>query len=214
VNALLTTGQLDVALICTGGYLALREQAPDSVEILAVPVAEGSPTYESLIVVPATSPARTVADLVGKRFAFTDELSFSGHSYPRRLIADMGQDPDRFFSKAFFTHSHDRSIAAVGQGLADGAAVHSIVLARRLRDEPALAQRLRVLHRSPPFGAMPVVASTRLDPGVRAALREAFLRLSREPEGVTALQALGLDRFEPPRPGLYDSAERVVAGLK
>ncbi len=214
VNDLLAAGHLDAALICTGGYLDLRRRAPGAAEILAVPVVNGARTYEALIVVPIESPARTVTDLAGKRFAFTDDLSFSGHAYVRRLIADMHRDPDRFFGSVTFTHSHDRSIAAVERGVADGATIHGGVWARLTRANPDLARRLRVLHRSPPFGAMPVVASTALAPELRARLRRELIGLDDDPEGAAALAVLGIDRFDLVTPGLYDSAARVVEGLQ
>jgi len=214
VNDLLVAGELDAALVCTGGYLDLRRRAPGAVELVAAPVVGGLQTYESLVVVPASSPARTFADLVGKRFAFTDELSFSGHAYVRRLVADMGQHPDRFFGSVIYTHSHDRSVAAVARGLADGAAVHGGVWRRLVAADPSLGRRLRVLHRSPPFGAMPVVASRALAPELRARLREELLRLGSDPEGAAELRLLGIDRFDAASPEQYDGAAAVVEGLR
>ena len=84
VNELLVQGKLDAALICTGGYLELERGSPGSVEVLAVPVVGGRTTYRSLIIAPAASGARALRDLRGKRFAFTDELSMTGHAYAAR----------------------------------------------------------------------------------------------------------------------------------
>jgi phosphonate transport system substrate-binding protein len=210
VNDLLAAGELDAALVCTGGYLELRRRAPGAVEVLAVPVVGGKTTYEALVVVPAASPARTVADLVGRRFAYTDPLSLSGHAYVRRYVAGLGQDPDRFFSEVVFTHNHDRSVAAVAQGLVDGAAVHGGVYAHLVRKDPAIAARLRVVHRSPPFPAMPVVASTRLAPETRRALREILLSLASDPDAAGALAVLGMDGFAVAEPAAYDETERAV----
>lgn len=209
VNELLAAGQLDAALLCTGGYIDLERRAPGSVEVLAAPLLDGRPTYESVVIVPASSAARSLAELAGARFAFTDELSFSGHAYVRRAIADLGRDPERFFGSTIYTQNHDRSIAAVASGLVDGAAVHGFVLEHLLRSDPALRSRVRVLHRSPAFGAMPLVVSTRLDPGLRARVRDVLLALSDDAEGVAALRALEIDGFVSPPPGLYDSAKRV-----
>jgi phosphonate transport system substrate-binding protein len=214
VNDLLAAGELDAALVCTGGYLDLVRRAPGAVELVAAPRVEGRLTYQALVVVPARSPARTLADLVGKRFAYTDELSFSGHAYVRRYVAGMGQDPDRFFGSVVFTRSHDRSLAAVAQGLADGAAVHSGVYRHVRRKHPELADRLRVVHVSPSFGAMPVVASTRLPPEVRARLAAVLTGLAADPAGAQALEVLGIEAFEVPPPGLYDEAARVVEAAR
>jgi phosphonate transport system substrate-binding protein len=211
VNDLLASGRLDAALVCTGGYLDLLARAPGAVELLAVPVVGGESTYESLVIVPAGGPARRVADLEGKRFAFTDELSFSGRAYVVRHLRDLGRDPTRFFGGVTYTQSHDRSITAVARGLVDGAAVHSHVFAHLLARDPQLASRIRVIHRSPPFGMMPVVVSTRLPPEERSRLRRVLLDLSRDPDGAAALETLHIDGFAEAAPGLFDTAAEVLA---
>jgi phosphonate transport system substrate-binding protein len=210
VNDLLVAGKLDAALVCTGGYLDLKRRAPGAVEVLAAPIADGKPTYESLVIVPVASRARTVADLAGRRFAFTDELSFSGRAYVLHVVGALGHDPERFFGSTMYTRSHDRSISAVVTGLADGAAVHGGVFAHHVSRDPELASRVRVIHRSPPFGAMPFVASTRLDPGLRARLRAVLLSLADDPEAAEALRLLDIERLEAPAPRLYESAERLT----
>jgi len=213
VDDLLLAGQLDAALVCTGGYLDLLARAPQSVEVLAVPVIDGKSTYHSLLVVPAASAAGTLADLAGRRFAFTDELSFSGHLYPVRLLRDMDHDPGRFFSGTMFTRSHDRSIDAVVKGLVDGAAVDSLVYDALVARDPQLAARTRVIHRSPAYGLMPVLASTRLPAESRARLRAVLLDLHRDPEAARELRSVHIERFATPTPGLFDGAA-AVAGLR
>lgn len=210
VNDLLADGRLDAALVCTGGYLDLLERKPGSVELIAVPVADGASTYESLVIVPASSGASRVEELEGKRIAFTDELSFSGRAYLLSHLRSLGRDPARFFSSVTYTHSHDRSIEAVARRLVDGASVHSLVWSHTLARDPGLARRVRVIHRSPPFGMMPVVASTHLPPAERERLRRVLLDLSLDPEGAAALEVLRFDGFGVPAPGLFDSAAVVM----
>jgi phosphonate transport system substrate-binding protein len=210
VNDLLAAGELDAALVCTGGYLDLQARAPGAIEVVAAPLLDGKPTYESLVIVPASSEAHSLAELRGRRFAFTDELSFSGRAYVVKLLSETGDVPDRFFGRVLFTRNHDRSIRAVASGIVDGAAVHGTVFDHHLRREPELAQRIRVIHRSPPFGAMPVVASRRLSPELRERLRQVLLELASDPEGAAALEALDIDGFAVPPPQLYDSAARIV----
>jgi phosphonate transport system substrate-binding protein len=213
VNDLLASGRVDAALVCTGGYLDLQRRAPGATEVVAVPLLAGEPTYRSLVIVRADSPASSMEDLERKRFAYTDELSFSGRAYVLRWLVDHGHAPGRFFASTIYTNSHDRSVSAVLAGIVEGAAVHSAILDHMLRDDPSLSGRLRVIHRSPPFGAMPVVASTALPRETRARLREVLVSLASDPEGAAALRVLAIDGFEPPRPGLYASAQRVVEGL-
>jgi len=208
VNELLASGRIDVALLCTGGWLELKRTAPDAAEVLVVPVVHGEASYHSLVIVPAGSPALEIGDLAGKRFAYTDRLSLSGRSYVVRVLQDRGEAADRFFGSVTFTRSHDRSITAVARGIVDGAAVHSVVFAQMAARDPTLASRVRVIHRSPPFGAMPVVASTRLPPEVRRRLREALVGLADDPVGAGALGELGMERFRAAEPGLHEGATR------
>ncbi len=214
VNDLLAVGQLDAAILCTGGYLDLQRRIPGTVEVLAVPVVGGESTYRSLLIVPAASGVKSLSELAGKRFAFTDELSLTGRTWVVRRIEEMGRDPKRFFGGTTYTQSHDRSIAGVAAGIVDGAAVHSLVLEHMTARDPSLATRLRVIERSPAFGMMPVVASTRLDAGTRARLREVLIGIERDPAAQDALRELRIERFAIPPPGLYDSALRVQGALR
>lgn len=214
VNDLLVTGKLDAALVCTGGYVDLEHRAPGTVEVVAVPVVHGQVTYHSLIIVPATSPAPSLSGLRGKRFAFTDELSLSGHAYPSHLLRELGADPRSFFAAVTFTHSHDRSVEAVAKGVVDGAAVDSLVYEALVRANPALGQATRVIHRSPGYGVSPVVVSTRLPPERRAAIRDALLALHEDPAARAALARVGFDRFAAPVPSLYAGASALLEGRR
>jgi phosphonate transport system substrate-binding protein len=210
VNELLANGQLDAALVCTGGYVDLERRSPGAVEVVAVPVVHGRTTYQSYIIVPAASSARQLSDLSGKRFAFTDELSLSGFGYPSHLLAEMGADTGDFFGSVTFTHSHDRSIDAVAKAVVDGAAVDSLVYEALVRASPEIGAATRVIHRSPPYGVAPVVVSTRIDPRRRAAIRDALLQLHHDPEARAALELVGFDRFSPPVPEQYAGAAALL----
>lgn len=210
VNDLLISGRIDAALVCTGGYLDLEQRAPGAVEVVAVPVAFGEGSYRSLVIVPASSDAADLRDLGGKRFAYTDELSFSGRLWAERLLKDRGVDPERFFGSVTYTGSHDRSIYAVASGLVDGAAVHGGVLAQIEERDPSLERRIRVLHSSPPGGSMPIVVSKRLPAATRARLREVLLGLHRDPDAAASLRLLRFDRFAEPSPHLRADAARLL----
>lgn len=214
VNGLLTTGGVDVALICTGGYLRLAHDDPGIVEVVAVPIVDGSPTYRSLVVVPAGSTATSIADLAGVRFAFTDALSLTGREWVVHRLLEMGHTPEEFFGDILLTGSHDRSTMAVARGVVDGAAVHSIVYRRLVARDPQLASRIRVIETSPEFGMPPVVAAKRLPAAVRERLRGVLTTLADDPDGASMLRGAQIDRFSTPAPDLYESAERVVAGLR
>lgn len=209
-NDLLTSGRIDVALVCTGGYFDLEQRSGAAVDLIAVPVVRGVTTYESVIIVPSASAARTLEDLAGKRFAFTDDLSLSGYAYPMHAVRKRGLDPLRFFTSAYYTHSHDRSVEAVARGFVDGASVDGNVLADMLVATPSLQHAIRVLERSPPFGIPPVVALTSLDAQTRQRIRAAFLALDARRETAAVLKEMGVERFVAPDPEQYRSAFAIM----
>lgn len=214
VNDMLGAGKLDAAILCSGPYVHARRQY--GVEPLAVPVIQGSPTYRSYIIVPTGSPAAALVDLKGKRFAYTDPLSTSGRLYPVYALLQGGHQPATFFAKTLHTYSHDNSVEAVAEGVADGAAVDSLVYNYLRRIHPALTGRTRVIQQSPPLGAQPVGVPRGLDPALKGRLQEAFLALHQDPEARGILKKLGVDRFIPGDDSLYDDIRgmlRVVEGV-
>ena len=215
VNDMLGAGKLDAAILCSGPYVHAQRQY--GVQLLAVPVIRGSPTYHSYIIVPPGSQARSLDDLRGKRFAFTDPLSTSGYLYPVYALVTKGQQPATFFSKTLFTYSHDNSIEAVAEGVADGAAVDSLIYDYLLARHPALGSRTRIIQTSPPMGAQPVGIPRTLAPATRQALRDLFLNMDQDRGAQRILQGLGVDRFIAGSDALYDGIRamlKAVAGVR
>jgi phosphonate transport system substrate-binding protein len=209
VNDMLGAGKLDAAILCSGPYVHARRQY--GVELIAVPVINGSPTYRSYIIVPVGSPSAALGDLAGKRFAYTDPLSTSGRLYPVYALLKGGRDPATFFARTFFTYSHDNSIEAVAEGVADGAAVDSLIYDYLKRINPGLVSRTRVIQQSPPLGAQPVSVPRRSDPALKQALQAAFLGLDADPDARPILRKLGVDRFIAGDDRLYDGIRQMLA---
>jgi phosphonate transport system substrate-binding protein len=207
VNRLLEIGEVDLAFVCTGAYLIGEREF--GMEILAAPVVDGEAAYHSWLIVPAESPAQSMADLRGASFAFTDPLSHTGRLYPTYLIYQMGERPETFFRRTFFTYSHDTAIQAVASGLADGAAVDNLIYNHLIQREPDLENKLRIIHRSPPFGIPPVVVSPDIRPQLRAVLQAIFLEMHEDPQGKEALAVLDIDRFITLEDNAYDSAREL-----
>ncbi len=208
VNELFDAGKLDLAFLCTGGYLALKKRTP-GVTVLAVPQVDGKTTYESLVIVRVGSPATRFADLRGAAFAFTDPLSQTGYLYPASRVKQLGETKDSFFSSYTFVGSHDRAIRAVQGGQRSAAAVDSLVFRYFAKHAPDRVRGLRVLERSPAFGMPPVVASARIPAARQRRWRSALLQLHRRASARDALRALGIDRFVTPRPSLYRTAREL-----
>lgn len=207
VVALLEHKRVDAALVCSGPYLQARRDF--GAKILAVPRIAGHTTYRAAVIVPRDSPARGIGDLRGKTFALTDPLSTSGMIFPAWLLRQRGTTTERFFGRVIFTKSHDNSIAAVAEGLADGASVSGLVLADVERERPELARCLRVIERSPPFGNPPLIVHPDADPGLRRRIEAALLHMHDDAEGRRVLAAAGIERFVSGDPDAYGEAQRM-----
>ena len=201
LNDLLARNVVDLGFICTGAYVEGARNG--AMSLLVVPQINGKTTYRAFIIVPAASPGREFADLRGKVFAFTDPLSNTGYLYPLSMLQGMGQQPETFFGRTIFTYSHDRSMAAVMEGIADGASVDSLVYEFASKRNPEIARRTRVIWESQDFGIPPVVVPKSISPEKKALLKELLLGLHHDAEGKKALDELGVERFVEPEPKLY-----------
>jgi phosphonate transport system substrate-binding protein len=208
VNDLIATHAVDLAFVCTSAYIDGHDQF--GMELLVAPEINGVSVYYSELIVPMTSPARTMADLRGKVFAFTDPISFSGRVYPSYLVEQLHETPAQFFGRTFFTYSHDRAIEAVAAGVADGAAIDSLVLQYALARKPPLKTRIRVIHRSPPFGIPPVVVPPAYSPHYKRQLQEILLAMDESPAGRQILATLGITRFVLIEDQAYANARHLV----
>lgn len=179
--------------------------------LLVAPQVNGETVYHSWLIVPVNSPVQTIADLRGKTFAFTDPWSNSGRMYPTALVKEMGETPETFFNHIFFTYSHDDAIRAVANGVADGAAIDSLVYQYAIAREPELGEKTKIIHRSPAFGIPPVVISPHLRPQIRAELQNIFLDMVNNPDGQAVLDVLDIDRFVLADDIQYDSVRELEA---
>ena len=207
INDLIENGEVDLAFVCTSAYvIGYRDFG---MALLVAPQVNGETTYQSWLIVPATSPAQSLADLRGKTFAFTDPWSNTGRLYPTVMVKEMNETPETFFGRTFFTYSHDDAIRAVANGVADGAAVDSLVYQYAVVREPELGHHTTIIHRSPDFGIPPVVTSPHLRPQIRAELQQLFLNMDKDPAGQAALTVLDIDRFVIIADSQYNSARKL-----
>ncbi len=204
-NQLLRDDECDAALICTYSFVRLAREM--EVAALVVPVVGGRTTYHSEIIVAARSPYQNMLALKGARFASADNLSTTGWLYPATHLLDLLQTPETFFAAHQVTGSHDLAVAAVANGDADAAAVHSLVLEQM---PETTRRRVRVIHRSPPFGMPPVVAPTSASEDLSSALRDALLQMHESPEGAAILARIHIDRFINAPADHYDSISVLV----
>jgi phosphonate transport system substrate-binding protein len=212
VRQSLEKSQVDVAFVCTGTYV--HTLANQTIRLLAQPVFEKGQQYRCLMIVPAESPAQSITDLTNKVMAFTDRESNTGCLVPSHLFYQLGYDRETFFRKIIYTGSHDRSIVAVGRKIVDVACIDSLIWYSKLRSEPELKDRIRVIWQSEAFGPPPIVVPANIDPVLEQKLQTAFLNLHQDEEGRAILSGIGIAHFIRPKPEDYMSAIALYRELK
>jgi phosphonate transport system substrate-binding protein len=214
INDLIKDNEIDFAFVCGGAYIDGNSEF--AMKLLVVPVVYNNTTYHSYIIVQNESNYSDLTDLRGKKFAFSDPLSNSGKLYPAYRLSLLNETPDSFFEKDeqgknnwFYTYSHDNSIIAVAQELAEGAAVDSLVYEYMKETHPEIIAKTRIIEISPPFGIPPIVVSKDIDPFLEKRLREIFLNMNNDSDGKKILANVKIDRFIQLNDNAYDSIREM-----
>jgi phosphonate transport system substrate-binding protein len=211
INDLLAKGEIDLAFICSGPYAEGRDKL--GLKLIATPEVQGSKFYHSYLIVNRDKPFQRIEDLRGKVFAFTDPDSNTGRLVPAYWLAQIGENPETFFRKTTFTHSHDNSILAVAKGLVDGAAVDGLVWEYYHEKNPSLTSLTRIIRKSDPYGNPPVVTSRYVSSDLKERICRVLFSLHLDPACEKILQSLMIDRFLEPREEWYDGIRRIHLAL-
>lgn len=189
---LIRSGKIDFAWLCGFPYVRFKRD----MRLLAVPLYYGNPLYQSYFIVPAgDTGTKSLRDLRGKIFAYSDPDSNSGFLVPQYQLLQAGEDPAAFFSRSFFTWGHRKVIEAVGVGLAQGGAVDGYVWDTLGSVHPELTAATRIVSRSPELGYPPFVARASIPDDSFRKMQGVLLSMTRDTQGARLLKTLNLDGF-------------------
>ena len=202
ITSLLLSGQLHAAWICGYPFVQYR----DRLSLVAVPVWNGKPLYQSYLIIPQTREATVVDQLKGDLHAFSDPNSNSGYLVTAALLARRKLRPEQFFRQTFFTYGHRNVVRAVAAGLAQSGSVDGYVWEVMSAIEPELTGRTKILRKSELLGFPPIAcASTEIQSEPVLLIRKALLDMAGDPEGRDVLNLLRLDGFSNEQASLFDT---------
>lgn len=202
ITLLLVNGQIDAAWICGYPFVQFREQ----LELVAVPLWNGRPLYQSYVIVDAGRSIDSFEQLKGDVHAFSDPDSNSGFLVTRAVLADLHTKPEEFFPHHFFTYGHRNVVRAVASGLANSGSVDGYVWEVLNLVEPDLTKGTRVLRKSEWLGFPPIACGKNRPSDLSVDdLAAAFVGMSSDPEARRALEMLHLDGFARSEPSLFDA---------
>lgn len=178
----------DLLFTQTCGYPMLGPFA-DRLQYLATPsyAAPGCEgiNYCSFIVVGVDADIRSLQDLRGARCSINSRISHSGYNALRALVAPLARN-GRYFGSVVVSGGHAESIAQIGRGDVDVAAIDCVTYALLARCRPHAIAATRIIGRTTAAPALPYAIALRAGPDLKGRLLAALIRVFRDP----ALQAL------------------------
>ncbi|MSP92237.1 MAG: phosphate/phosphite/phosphonate ABC transporter substrate-binding protein [Myxococcales bacterium] len=206
-------GQVDLALFSPLSYVIARRRMPD-LRLLARTLTYGAPAYSSFIIVRTRDPARQLADLRRRSFAYVDKLSTAGFLFPYDAFLSQGLDPRRDLGQLVEAGTHERAVELVASGQVDAAAVSSGALTKVRESKGGMAAigAVRILHKAGRIPYDALCARPGLPAGVAAKVAAAFHRLNtRSHVGRVVLAATdGVNGWIPAVDGDYDAVRAVL----
>ncbi|MGH6927121.1 MAG: phosphate/phosphite/phosphonate ABC transporter substrate-binding protein, partial [Dongiaceae bacterium] len=162
------------------------------------------PLYRSVIVVPATCPARTIEDLRGSRCAINGYRSHSGCNALRATFAPLAQG-GRFFSSVTVSGGHALSLALMASGQVDVAAIDCITYALLVRCRPHVLEDTRMIAQTVAAPVGPYVTRIGASADLIARMRSGLAQAMDDPDLATAradlllrgIEILSVDDYAP-----------------
>lgn len=204
----LGNGSLDFAYL--GGLTYVKARAQYGVIPLVQRTSDRQ--FHSLFITQAGAPIAALKDLRGKRFAFGDINSTSGHLMPFYALTLAGLDPDKDMS-CRYTGNHPATAKAVESGAVDAGAIDESVYRAMLDGGQLDKSKVRVFYTTPPFLDYVWVARKDAPAADREAFAAAFLAL-RAPADAAVLDIVRGTAFVRANDGEYDLLRSVATKLK
>jgi phosphonate transport system substrate-binding protein len=210
----LATNKLDLAWL--GGFTYVQARLRTNGGVVPIVQRAEDAKFTSRFIVPANSPAKTLADLKGKTFAFGAPSSTSGSLMPRYYLLQAGIDPERDFKSVAFSGAHDATVAFVAAGRAEAGVLNASVMDKLIETKNPNAEKVRVLAITPPYFDYNWTVRPGLDPALTKKLTDAFLKL--DPANPAMKEIMDLQRaskFIATQNSNYDGIESAArsAGL-
>jgi phosphonate transport system substrate-binding protein len=203
----LEDGSFDFA--CLGALMYVRSHAKQGV----IPLVQRSSDlqFHTVFITGSSSGINSLQDLKGKRFAFGDVNSTSGHLIPYRELKEAGINPDTDL-KTQYSGAHTVTAAMVETGAVDAGALDESVLSTMMNSGKISSIKVRIFYTSKPFVDYVFVARK----GVPEAEREKFSRALldlKEGQDDAVLKILRGKKFVAANDQEYESTRKIAKEL-
>jgi phosphonate transport system substrate-binding protein len=203
--------QVDIAHL--GGFTYV--QASNRFGVVPLVQRDHDRNFHSVFVTQPNSTINSLEDLKGRKFAFGDVNSTSGHLMPEYFMRQSGVDME-VITKALYTGGHDATALAIANKKVDAGALDEAVF-KRMTDENKLpANSVRVFYTTPPYFDYVWTARKGLEPKLAEAFGNALLKLDAgNPQQKQVLEILSAAKYVKANDHDYDKLRQAAkdAGL-
>ena len=208
-------GKLELAEFGPLGYV-LAHQVAKAEAVAAFGAADGKPvTYWASVITYPSSGIKTVADIRGHSFAFSDAASTSGHLFPAYGLRKAGLDPDQDV-KAIYAGSHTASFEAIYNHKVDAGELNSEQLESATQRGNYKDGDMIFLWKSDPIPTDPFAVRGDLPDALKKKLTDAVRHLdlmSLDPADRKILVGAGITQIVPQTDQSYDLIRNLVKTL-
>jgi phosphonate transport system substrate-binding protein len=181
-------GSIDFALLGALAYVKAHKQY----EVIPLVQRTADLQFHTLFICGANSGIRSLQDLAGKKFAFGDVNSASGHLIPYLELRQAGVDPDNLQYR--YSGSHGATAKLVESGAVDAGSLDEAIYKSMIAEGKLDRTKVRAFYTTKPFVDYVWVARKDLDKATQEKFVQAFLSL-KEGQNEEVLQVLRGNSF-------------------
>lgn len=204
----LSNGSIDFAYM--GGLTYVKTKAAAGIVPLVQRTVDRQ--FHSLFIAGSGTSIHSLHDLKGRKFAFGDVNSTSGHLIPYSEMKQAGIDPGHDVDFRY-SGGHPVTVKLVETGIVDAGALDETVFKSMIGSGKIDASKVRVIYTSKPFVDNLYVARKDVPEAERETFVAALLRLKKG-ENDDVLGVLRADRFVKANDEEYESLRHVARELK
>jgi phosphonate transport system substrate-binding protein len=205
-------GKLEVGEYSPFSYVMAHQIAKAEV-VATVTGADGKPdTYTAGIVTWPGSGIKSLKEVAGHTFGYSDPASNSGHLFPAYALKKAGIDPDTGV-RPLYSGSHTASYEALRNHKVEAAELNSQQIISSTEAGAYKPADFVELWRSDPIPVDPIVVRGDLDPAFKARLTHVLQTLDFSSLPAADLKNLGVGRLMPQTDRAYDGIRDLVQVL-
>lgn len=171
--------RVDVAWYGPTAYV-LAEKEADAEAFMVSVDKKGVTTYQSYILVPSSSSAKSIKDLAGKEVALVEAASTSGGLIPSYMILKETGETAAKFCRINYVGNHDAVVNVVKNGSVAAGATNNLTIDRMVEQGKVQTSEFRILAKSDPIPGSPLAWRKSLDPELKEKIAKAIMASPKE----------------------------------